>query len=296
MKTIKIDRDLEVRLDHFLVSELNVSRSFITKGIKDGEILVNNLKVKPGYLLKEDDEITILSVKKEPVNLDPVSIDLDIVYEDDYILVINKQKDLVVHPSDSYKETTLVHGLLFEDINLSSVNGEFRPGIIHRLDKDTTGLLIIAKDNESHKILSKNLADRDIKRYYKALVHGEIKEESGTIDAPIGRHPKVRVKNAVIKSGRSAVTHFTVEKVFNQFTLLDIELETGRTHQIRVHLHFIKHPIVGDALYGAREPFIEDGQLLHAYKLEFTHPHTKKVMIFEIPLPKSFINFLETLE
>ena len=297
MIKFKIENEANLRLDHFLVEKLEQNRSFITKMIKEEKILVNGKSVKPGYSLKSGDIVDCLESEPKDLDLTPENLNLDIVYEDNDILVVNKPKGLVVHPAKSHQDTTLVHGLLYQMENLSTINGVFRPGIIHRIDKDTSGLLMVAKTDTAHQILAKDLANHDIKRSYICLVHGTFEETNGTIDAPIGRHPKIRIKNAVVKDGKHAVTHFKVLRTFKEYSLLQCDLETGRTHQIRVHLSFINHPIVGDPLYGFKSDLekVDDGQMLHAYKLTFTHPITKIAMTFEVPLPESFNNYLETL-
>ncbi len=295
MKQIKIKSDLQVRLDHFLVDELKITRSHITKLIKDGDVLVNQNKVKPGYLLKLNDEVTVGDAEIKELDLKPVDLNLEIVYEDEHLLVINKPKGLVVHPAKSHKDKTLVHGLLFEMEKLSNINGVFRPGIIHRIDKDTSGLMMVAKTNEAHQLLAKDLASHQIKRSYQALVHGTFEETKGTINAPVGRHPKQRIKNAVVADGKHAVTHFEVLRTFAKHSLLKCDLETGRTHQIRVHLSYINHPIVGDPLYGLKSMILASGQMLHAYKLAFNHPITKKAMTFEVSLPTEFTEFMDKL-
>lgn len=284
-----------IRLDHFLVTKLEYTRSLITKMIKDGEILVNQNKVKPGYMLKPTDQIEVFEQEIKKLGLEPVDLSLDIVYEDEHLLIVNKPKGLVVHPASSYKEPTLVHGLLYQMNSLSNINGVNRPGIIHRIDKDTSGLLMVAKTNQAHQILSKDLAQHLIKRSYYAFVHGQILEKRGRIDAPIGRDPKSRVKMGVEASGRHAITHFEVIESFKKYTLIKCDLETGRTHQIRVHMAYINHPVVGDITYGVKPPHTNNGQLLHAYKLAFTHPITKKAMEFEIPLPEYFNQFKMSL-
>ncbi|WP_025724689.1 RluA family pseudouridine synthase [Acholeplasma granularum] len=295
MKKINFQDNESIRLDHYLVNILEISRNQITTLIKEGQILVNNLKVKPGFLLQLNDEITINIPEKEDTNIKPVAMDLDIIYEDNDILIINKPKGLVVHPSETFTSPTLVHGLIHHTENLSDVNDETRPGIVHRIDKDTSGLLMIAKTNEAHKILAQDLKKHAIKRSYYALVHGVVTNSSAIINAPIGRHPKVRTKNAVIASGKHSVTHFKTVRIYQKYSLLDCDLETGRTHQIRVHLAYIGHPVVGDPLYSSVGEKVESGQLLHAYKLEFTHPITKKAMTFEAPLPEVFETYLSRL-
>ncbi len=295
MQTLKIDFNEPTRLDHYLVKTLDITRNHLTTQIKDGDILVNNQKVKPGYMLKFGDEITLTEPKPKGIDLVPVDLNLDIVYEDDDLLIVNKPKGLVVHPAKSHWEETLVHGLLFEMNELSDVNGQNRPGIVHRIDKDTSGLLMVAKTNIAHQLLAEDLKNHDIKRSYIALVHGSFEESKGTINAPIGRHPKIRIKNAVVSDGKHAVTHFEVLETYSKYSLIKCQLETGRTHQIRVHLSYINHPIVGDPMYGFKPLLVDSGQMLHAYRLDFVHPRTKKAMTFEVPLPEEFKNFLNQL-
>jgi len=297
MKKLIVTSTDSVRLDHYLVDKLNINRSQITSHIKTGHILVNGQVTKPGYKLSNEDVVTLeLPDQTKITPLKPKDINLDIVFEDDHIMVINKPKGLVVHPSKTFTDTTLVSGLLHHTDNLSNINDDlFRPGIVHRIDKDTSGLLLVAKTNKAHEILAKDLKNHAIKREYIALVHGVLDHNKGIIDAPISRHPKVRTKMAVVASGKPAITHFNVMETFKDHTLLHCKLETGRTHQIRVHLAYIKHPVVGDPLYGHKASILEDGQLLHAFKLEFVHPQTKKVMVHEAPLPESFKSYLESL-
>lgn len=288
-----------LRLDKVLVLELkDRSREFIMRLIDEGEVLVNDKKAKNSYRVKENDEITINI--PEAKNLDATSQDipLDIVYEDDDIIVINKPRDLVVHPSNGHEDGTLVNALLAHCTNLSGINGVKRPGIVHRIDKDTTGLLVVAKNDYAHEFLAKQLEDHTLHREYIALVKGVIKEEDGKIIAPIGRDKYNRQKMAVdVKNGKPAVTHFHVLKRFNQYTLISCVLETGRTHQIRVHMNYIGYPIEGDPVYGPKSHLLFDkGQLLHAEKLILIHPKTKKKMTFSAPLPKDFQDVIDNLE
>ena len=297
-KKIKITADHEKeRLDMYLSEHefTSKSRSYVQNLIKDKHILVNDQKVKTGYLLKTGDIITIFEV--EPVTLDikPVDLDLDIVYEDDDLLVINKPVGLVVHPASSYHEPTLVHGLMHQVDHLSSINGVIRPGIVHRIDKDTSGLLVVAKHDEAHQLLSEQLKHHEIKRTYVALVYHDFKENEGTIDAPIARHPKNRLKMAIVEDGKRSVTHFKVLKRFGDYTLISCELETGRTHQIRVHMAYINHPIVGDPLYGPKQVIGDQGQFLHATKLSFIHPIKKEHMTFTADMPDDFKSFIDQL-
>lgn len=287
----------KIRLDHFLKEAhlSDLSRASIISAIKSGIILINGSQVKAGYLLRTDDVIEIGEIKKEQINLEAVDMNLDIVYEDDDLMVINKPQGLVVHPAPSYKKPTLVHGLLFETNQLSDLNGEVRPGIVHRLDKDTSGLLVVAKNDLTHQVLSDQLAKHEVQRIYYAIVYGHFLEEEGSIDAPIDRNPKNRLKMAIHPGGKEAKTHFKVLERFQNFTLVECRLETGRTHQIRVHMAYIKHPLVGDPLYGPKETIGKTGQYLHAKSLTFFHPTKKKQMNFEIDLPLYFTNYLEHL-
>ena len=288
-----------LRLDKVLVSELkDRSREFIMRLIDEGEVLVNDKKAKNSYRVKENDEITISIPEAKNLDATPQDIPLDIVYEDDDIIVINKPRDLVVHPSNGHEDGTLVNALLAHCTNLSGINGVKRPGIVHRIDKDTTGLLVVAKNDYAHEFLAKQLEDHTLHREYIALVKGVIKEEDGKIIAPIGRDKYNRQKMAVdVKNGKPAVTHFHVLKRFNQYTLISCVLETGRTHQIRVHMNYIGYPIEGDPVYGPKSHLLFDkGQLLHAEKLILIHPKTKKKMTFSAPLPKDFQDVIDNLE
>ena len=288
-----------LRLDKVLVSELkDRSREFIMRLIDEGEVLVNDKKAKNSYRVKENDEITINIPEAKNLDATPQDIPLDIVYEDDDIIVINKPRDLVVHPSNGHEDGTLVNALLAHCTNLSGINGVKRPGIVHRIDKDTTGLLVVAKNDYAHEFLAKQLEDHTLHREYIALVKVVIKEEDGKIIAPIGRDKYNRQKMAVdVKNGKPAVTHFHVLKRFNQYTLISCVLETGRTHQIRVHMNYIGYPIEGDPVYGPKSHLLFDkGQLLHAEKLILIHPKTKKKMTFSAPLPKDFQDVIDNLE
>ena len=288
-----------LRLDKVLVSELkDRSREFIMRLIDEGEVLVNDKKAKNSYRVKENDEITINIPEAKNLDATPQDIPLDIVYEDDDIIVINKPRDLVVHPSNGHEDGTLVNALLAHCTNLSGINGVKRPGIVHRIDKDTTGLLVVAKNDYAHEFLAKQLEGHTLHREYIALVKGVIKEEDGKIIAPIGRDKYNRQKMAVdVKNGKPAVTHFHVLKRFNQYTLISCVLETGRTHQIRVHMNYIGYPIEGDPVYGPKSHLLFDkGQLLHAEKLILIHPKTKKKMTFSAPLPKDFQDVIDNLE
>lgn len=285
------------RLDIFLCDTVfkDKSRSFVQNLIKNGYVTVNELKVKTGYALKAHDVVSYELPETKTLDIKAVDLSLDIVYEDDDLMVINKPQGLVVHPASSYHEPTLVHGLLFQADQLSSINGIARPGIVHRIDKDTSGLLVVAKNDATHQALSADLSKHLIKRRYLALVYGHVTEEKGTIDLPIQRHPKNRLKMAVIEGGKRAVTHFKVIERFNGYTLLSCDLETGRTHQIRVHLSYIHHPIVGDPLYGPKDVLGDQGQFLHATELNFFHPTKKEHMTFNADMPQNFKQLLDQL-
>ena len=288
-----------LRLDKVLASEFkDRSREFIMRLIDDKQVFVNGKNVKNSYRVKENDEITINIPEAKNLDATPQDIPLDIVYEDDDIIVINKPRDLVVHPSNGHEDGTLVNALLAHCTNLSGINGVKRPGIVHRIDKDTTGLLVVAKNDYAHEFLAKQLEDHTLHREYIALVKGVIKEDDGKIIAPIGRDKYNRQKMAVdVKNGKPAVTHFHVLKRFNQYTLISCVLETGRTHQIRVHMNYIGYPIEGDPVYGPKSHLLFDkGQLLHAEKLILIHPKTKKKMTFTAPLPKDFQDVIDNLE
>ena len=291
MQNFKVEID-DMRLDNYLSLKTDISRSKIQSLIKEGNILVNEKEEKSSYKVRVDDEITLNYVETEN-HLEPEKMDLDIIYEDSDILVINKQNGLVVHPAPGNYNHTLANALSYYSDTLSDINGEFRPGIVHRIDAYTTGLLVVAKNNKAHEFLASELASKNIKRTYEALVWGIIKEDTGTIDAPIGRDPKDRKKMAVVANGKNAITNFKVLARFKRTTLLEIELETGRTHQIRVHMNYLNHPVVNDPVYGNYPKIDETGQVLHAKKLELTHPTTKEKMVFEAEIPEKFKNILE---
>jgi len=296
---IYVDEDDNERLDAYLAKELNeVSRSYVQKLIKENLVYVNDKNMKSSYLVKEGDFINVKLPKPKKLEIIPENIPIDIVYEDEDIVIINKSQDMVVHPAPGNYNGTLVNALLFHIKNLSSINGIIRPGIVHRLDKDTSGLLIIAKNDRVHRILSENLKERNIKRVYMALIHGVLSIDEGTINAPIGRHGNDRKKMTVTsKNSKEAITHYRVLERYNKYTLIEVKLETGRTHQIRVHMSHINHPVVDDPVYSkAKNEFHLNKQMLHAYKLGFYHPTTGEYMEFKTDLPKYFRNILDILE
>lgn len=289
----KVTEDANERIDNYLIKILNKSRSKIQNLIKTENVKVNNKIIKNSYIVKQNDNIEINEIEEQPLSAKAEKIDLDIVYEDDDIIVVNKQNGLVVHPAVGNPIGTLVNGLMYHSKNLSKVNGEFRPGIVHRIDAFTTGLLVVAKNDYAHEFLARQLENKTTHRIYVALVWGVINEDTGTIDAPIGRDKKDRKKMAVTsESSKNAVTHFKVIERYKDATLIELKLETGRTHQIRVHMNYINHPVVNDSVYGKRKLIDETGQCLHAKELGFIHPTTKKYMCFTSKLPKEFINIL----
>lgn len=294
--------DASKRLDVFLSEKIeDATRSYIKTLIDDGKITVNLAKVKAGYKLKIGDSIDVEIVEKKPENIVAEDIPLDIVYEDEDIIIVNKPKGMVVHPANGNYTGTMVNSLMnSHKDNLSSINGVIRPGIVHRIDKDTSGILVVAKNDNAHKKLSEQFKIHSIKRKYIALVKGIIKEDKLTIDRPIGRSIKDRKKMAVTeKNSRRAITHISVLKRFysSNVTLIEAELETGRTHQIRVHMAYLHHPLVGDEVYGKKDSkFKVNGQMLHAKYLGFIHPTSGKFVEFDSPLPEYFSSILMSLE
>ena len=285
-----------IRIDIYLTKNTSFSRTKIQKLIKDGNILVNNCSVSSNYKVKEKDIIEILDGGEEVIDTIPEKMDLDIVYEDDYLLIINKKSGVVVHPAVGNYNHTLVNGLLYHFQNLSNKN-TIRPGIVHRLDKDTSGVMVVAKDDKTHELLSDMIKHKKIERKYIALVWGVIKHEKGTINAPIGRDFSNRQKYTVTDvNSKEAITHFRVIKRFKNATLVECLLETGRTHQIRVHFTYIGHPIVNDPLYGNRKIINDFGQMLHSKSIRFIHPITKKELYFEVDVPSEFKKILNDFE
>lgn len=293
---LTVDDTLTGRIDKVLAHQFNqFSRSHLQKWIEDGNIRVNGQPVKPKYKLAVGDQVVIEPEAPQKVDLTPEKIPLDIVYEDDDVIVVNKPQGMVVHPAPGHPNHTLVNALLYHS-PLSTINGEFRPGIVHRIDKDTSGLLMVAKNDLAHRSLAAQLKAKTNQREYVALVHGVIKQDAGTINAPIGRSKKDRKKQAVVSDGRHAVTHFKVLHRFRHYTLVSCRLETGRTHQIRVHMKSIGHPLAGDPLYGPRKTLPGRGQYLHARLLGFKHPRTGKELVFTAPLPEYFQQMLDKLK
>ena len=292
---IRVEENSGIRIDKFLINSTDMSRSKIQKLIDDDYILVNNKSVKTSYIVKDGDIITI-NEYEENSDVIPEDIPLDIVYEDEYLLVVNKPSGMVVHPAPGNYSGTLVNALMYHcNNNLSLVNGNIRPGIVHRIDADTSGLLLVAKNDNVHNDLAKQISEKSVKRKYICLVHGIIYEDSATIDAPIGRDTRDRKKMCVTDdNSKDAVTHIRVLERYKDATLIECILETGRTHQIRVHMNYINHPVVNDPVYGYNK--LDDkefGQMLHAKEIGFIHPITKEFMDFEVDPPKRFYEILE---
>ena len=293
---IRVEDQAKERLDKYLTNYLEESRSYIIKMIKNGNVLVNGEEVSPHYEVRLDDVITVDKDYKEEVNIEAEDIPLNIIYEDDDLIIINKPSGMVVHPGNGNESGTLVNALMHYTNKLSDVNGEVRPGIVHRIDKDTSGIMIVAKNNKAHEILSDMLSRHEIVREYIALVKGEFPSDTATIDAPIGRDEKNRIRMSVTaKNSKEAITHLKVIKRFKGYTLLRLKLETGRTHQIRVHLNYIGYPIVNDPLYGKCDN-PDFGQFLHSTSISFKHPISGEDMYFECDIPDEFKSYLETLE
>ncbi|MBP2100034.1 RluA family pseudouridine synthase [Enterococcus rivorum] len=287
-ETGRIDKVLSERLKGH-------SRSQIQQWLKEENVRVNNELVKSNYKVKQEDEIVINVPEPEVLDVLPENIPLTIVYEDQDVVVVNKPQGMVVHPSAGHPTGTLVNALLYHIKDLSSINGVIRPGIVHRIDKDTSGLLMVAKNDKAHEALAEQLKDKTSLRKYVALVHGEIGHDKGEINAPIGRSKTDRKMQAVIEGGKPAVTHFEVLERFSDYTLVQLQLETGRTHQIRVHMKYIGYPVAGDPVYGPRRTLKGNGQFLHAEMLGFKHPTTGEMMVFEAPLPEIFEKTIEQL-
>jgi len=294
------DKQKGERIDYFVASQkkAGLTRSQVKKLIEDGYLEVNKEIPRPSYKLKLDDRIILTVPAPQKLEVLPENIALDIIYEDSDLIVVNKPRGMVVHPAAGNHSGTLVNALLYHCKDLSGIGGVLRPGIVHRLDKDTSGLIVVAKNDFTHQALSRLFKDRKVKKHYIALVHGEIKDEGDLIDARIGRHPKNRKKMAVLPGkGREALSYYKVLKRAKDFTLVGITLKTGRTHQIRVHMASIGHPLVGDPAYGHRKDnFKTNGQMLHAKILGFDHPRLKKYMQFEAALPKDMDELIRKLQ
>ena len=290
---IKVEKN-NIRLDSFLKDELDISRSKVQKLIKNGRIMVNDKEANSNYLVKENDVITVSDDLSFEIYIEPENIPIDVVYEDEYLLIVNKKSGMVVHPAPGNYSGTLVNALMgrFKLSNKDNI----RPGIVHRIDKDTSGLLVVAKTDEVHDKLSEMIKNKEVERIYIALVEGVINHETGTIDAPIGRDIVNRQKMMVTDiNSKDAITHFRVLKRYRDKTLIECKLETGRTHQIRVHMAYINHPIVNDPVYGKSKKTTSFGQMLHSKSIRFIHPVTKKELYFESELPEEFKNYLDSL-
>lgn len=296
---IKVEKlEAGKRIDTYIPSKSEYSRAMIQKMMDNGNILVNGKKVKVSYKVQADDEITIKEQAAKEISLEAQDIPIEVLYEDNDIIVVNKPKGMVVHPANGNPDGTLVNAIMSicKD-SLSGIGGEIRPGIVHRLDKDTSGALIVAKNDKSHIKMSEQIKNHEVEKTYIALVKGFVKENEATIDMPIGRSIKDRKKMAVRKEGKNAVTHFKVIERFPNYTLLEVKIETGRTHQIRVHLSEIGYPIVGDEVYSnGKNEWNVHGQCLHAKSLKFKHPITEKEMCIEAPIPEYFQNIIKELE
>ena len=292
---IIVEEETQTRIDSYLATKLDISRSKIQKLIKEGKVLVNDKVISANYLVKLNDQIQVNDELNYEISVEPENIPLDIVYEDDDLLVINKASGMVVHPAPGHYTNTLVNALLYR-FNITS-GDKMRPGIVHRLDKDTSGLMLVAKNEETHEKLSKMIGNKEVERRYLAITTGVIKTDTGTIDAPIGRDQRNRLKMQVTDvNAKEAITHFKVLKRYKANTLIECILETGRTHQIRVHLAYINYPIVNDPLYGKEKDCTEFGQMLHSKSIRFNHPRTNKELYFEVEPPKEFKEKLEELE
>lgn len=280
-----------------IISKLNSewSRSQVQEWIKNGDVLVNDKTVKPNYKCNSNDVIVINIPEPKNLDVEPEEMDLDIYYEDEDVLVVNKPRGMVVHPAPGHLHGTLVNGLMAHCKDLSGINGVLRPGIVHRIDKDTSGLLMVAKNDMAHESLVNQLVNKTVTRKYQAIVHGVIPHDHGTIDAPIGRDKNDRQSMAVVDNGKEAVTHFRVIERFDKFTHVECVLETGRTHQIRVHMKYIGYPLAGDPKYGPKKTLPIDGQALHAGILGFSHPRTNEYLEFQAPLPDDFQQLLNHL-
>ncbi len=292
---IVVTEDSLERIDKYLTTKTELSRNRIQELIDSNNILVNDKETKANYKVKINDLISIMIPEEEAYDLEPVNLNLEIVYEDSDVCVVNKPQGLIVHPTLTTKEVTLVNGLMYQIKDLSGINGVNRPGIVHRIDKDTSGLLMVAKNDMAHQSLVTQLMNKTTNRLYIALVYGNIENNLGRINAPIGRDKLDRKKMAVVEDGKQAVTNFRVLERFDGYTLVECKLETGRTHQIRVHMKYIGHPLVGDPLYGPKHVIGDSGQFLHAKLIGFYHPRTGEYLEFEVDMPDNFKEILERL-
>lgn len=297
--TFELEAEYEgERLDKYLsILYPEQSRSFFQKLIKDGHVLVNDTPEKANYRLRVEDLISVTIPDAVETPILPENIPLDILYEDDDLLVVNKPKGMVVHPSAGHYTGTLVNAIMYHcKDSLSGINGEIRPGIVHRIDMDTTGSLIVCKNDESHIFIAEQIKEHSVTRKYRGIVYGGISDDEGTIDAPIGRHPTDRKKMAIVPNGKPAVTHYRVLQRFERYTYMEFQLETGRTHQIRVHMASIGHPLLGDAVYSSgKSPYHLQGQTLHAMTIGFIHPATREYLEITAPLPEYFEKILRDL-
>lgn len=287
------EKEIGMRADVFLTELLSETRSQIKRIFDKKQVFLEEEPVKPSYAVKFDDEFTIFIEEAKGFNIEPVNLNLEFVYEDDDVAVVYKPQGLVVHPAVSYKEVTLVNGLKYQVNHLSDINGDLRPGIVHRIDKDTSGLLLVAKTNEAHEHLVKQLQEKTVKRVYEAICLNEFEENTGSIQTPVGRDEVNRLRMAVTDSGKDAVTYFKVLKRHEKHNLVECTLETGRTHQIRVHMQYIGHPVLGDPIYGPRPIYGKTGQYLHAKTIGFIHPRTLEYLEFTKEAPESFLQALE---
>lgn len=294
-KELTLNLEKSDRLDKVLTAELGISRSTVQSWLKADLVKVNGEFVKSNYKAQNGDTVTILKKEEEVVTIQPENIPLDIVYEDDVLIVVNKPSGMVVHPSKGHYSGTLVNALLYHSNSLSDSTSEeiYRPGLVHRIDKDTSGLLVVAKNNDVHQKLAQQIAENKMNREYIAIVDGHFAHETGVIDAPLSRHQTNRLKRVVEKGGKSAITHFEVLDSFSEYSLVSCRLETGRTHQVRAHMEFIKHPIENDPLYHPKgKTASEFGQYLHARTLSFTHPVSGEALNFQVEPPKEFDDFI----
>lgn len=297
MKQIQLVCEQSQRLDSFVAENSTLTRSHAQKLVQGGSVTVDGAVVtKCSLVVKEDSVVCVTLLDEQSLDIPAQDIPLDILYEDSHMAVINKQQGLTVHPANGVNTDTLVNALLFHIKDLSGINGVLRPGIVHRLDKDTSGLLVVAKNDQAHVELQRQIQTKECKRIYWALVEGVVKQDQGIVNQPIGRCPTDRKRMDIVAGGRQAETHFTVLKRFDRYTLMQFELKTGRTHQIRVHSRFLGHPVVGDKTYGFKNcKFNLSGQLLHAKTISFTHPVSGEQMTFSAPLPSYFDKILQTL-